>query len=372
MRLWSWLRTPDGIDWPRALLVALSVTLVLALGVVASTSAASFGLYNPAWDGTSEFRAHVAADDTVEHDLVRNTQAYTEGEANETVAFVIAPDEPYTDDDAARVQTFVENGGTLVVFENFGEPGNALLADVGAEARVDGRLLRDERYHYRGPPMPIATEVANHTATQGVDQLTLNYATAVGPGNATVLVTTSEYTYLGDEETDLEEVEDLQAYPVVTTENVSNGSVVVVGDPSLTINTMFDQPDNAAFLTNLYAGHDRVLFDISHASDLPPLTAAMVAVRGSPLAQLGVGLVGIGLVAVLVRSDRSTLKRVLTRYRGQRTTATAKALERSPDALSEEEWAERLRHRHPEWDDDRIQRVATAVSRATHDQPDES
>ncbi|WP_312907562.1 DUF4350 domain-containing protein [Natronosalvus caseinilyticus] len=351
--------------------MALSLTVLLALGVVTSTSAAAFGLYNPAWDGTSEFRAHVAADDTVEHNLVRDTQAYTEREANDTVAFVIAPDEPYSSEDATRVRTFVENGGTLVVFENFGEPGNALLNDVGAEARVDGRLLRDERYHYRGPPMPIATEVANHTVTRGVDQLTLNYATAIDPGNATVLVTTSNYTYLGDEETDLEEVEDLQAYPVATTENVSNGSVVVVGDPSLTINTMFDQPDNAAFLTNLYAGHDRVLFDISHAGNLPPLTAAMVSVRASPLAQLGAGLVGIGLVAALVRSDRSTLKRVLARRRGQRTAATAKALERSPEALSEDEWAERLRHRHPEWDDDRIRRVATAVSRTTHDHSDE-
>jgi len=164
---------------------------------------------------------------------------------------------------------FVAEGGTLVVLENFGTDGNALLSDVGAEARANGQLLRDERHHFRGPTMPVATGVENHTLTAGVTQLTLNYGTAIEPGNATVLVATSDFAYLGPEEDELDNQDELRSYPVATVENVSEGQVVVVGDPSITINAMYDEPDNAPFVRGLYADADHVVFDRSHGADVP-------------------------------------------------------------------------------------------------------
>ncbi|SEP93259.1 DUF4350 domain-containing protein [Natrinema salaciae] len=350
-------------DWPRVLLLALAVTVLVALGTVAATSSTAFGPYNPSWDGSSTFRADVADDPGVERHLVRDTTRYDELPANETVAIVVSPTDSYDGADAERLEAFVAEGGTLVVLENFGEPGNALLAAVGADARADGQLLRDERHHFRGPTMPVATSVENHTLTTGVDQLTLNYATAVEPGNATVLASTSDFAYLGPEEDDLDEEDNLRSYPVATVENVSEGRVVVVGDPSITINAMYDEPDNAAFVRGLYADADHVIVDRSHGAELPPLSAAVLTIRGSPLLQLVVGTAGIGLVAVASRvRTRTALEAAQSRLPARFRPAGSHDARPSGPGLSDAERAEYLRRRHPDWDEDQIQRVMGALN----------
>ncbi len=367
----------DGIeiDWPRVLLLALVITVLVALGAVAATSSTAFGLYNPSWDGAADLRQDVADDPTVESHLVRDTARYEALPANETVAFVIAPDDPYEGEDAERVREFVANGGTLVVLENFDETGNDLLADVGAEVRTDGQLLRDERHHYRGPAMPVATNVENHTLTAGVDQLTLNYATALEPGSATVLVATSDFAYLGPEENELDEQDDLQSYPVATVENVSDGQVIVVGDPSITINSMYDEPDNAAFVRGLYRSADvsHVVFDQSHGGEVPPLAAAILTVRNSALVQLLVGAIGIGLVAILSRTHpRSAFALVRARLPARFQPSRKSAIGRDRPGLTDAERAAYLRKRHPDWDEERIHRVIKALnSQRSEEEPDE-
>ena len=369
------------ITWSRVLLGALVVTVCVTVLALAATSTAAFGLYNPAWDGTSDFRDAVEADPGVEPEIVQDTERYGELPANETVAFVLAPDDSYDEADAEHVRRFVADGGTLVVLENFGSPGDELLADVGSSARFDGQLLRDERNYYRGPAMPVATDVEAHNLTAGVEQLTLNYATGVEPGEATVLVRTSGYAYLGPEEADLDEV-GLDRYPVAVTETVGEGRVIAVGDPSIAINVMYGEPDNAAFLANHYADRDRVAYDISHAEDLPPLTAAMLTIRGSPPAQFVLGLLLVGTVGALAsrrirpginglagerirdlwRSPTQPVGR--TRAPGELTSEPGRTTTVDGDpGLSTAERAEFLRRRYPDWDEERIQRLITALNR---------
>ncbi|MFB1066376.1 DUF4350 domain-containing protein [Natrinema sp. H-ect4] len=362
----SWHRglLGDGtIDWPRVLLLTLAITLVIALGTVAATSSTAFGLYNPSWDGSSDLRQGAENDPTVESHLLHDTAQYEELPANETVAFVIAPDESYEGESSERLQEFVASGGTLVVLENFDEQGNDLFADVGAEARMDGQLLRDDRHHFRGPPMPVATVIENNTLTTGVNQLTLNYGTAVEPGNATVLVSTSNFAYLGPEEDDLDEQDELRSYPVVTVENVSEGQVVAVGDPSITINAMYDEPDNAAFLRTLYADADHVAFDYSHGAEVPPLTSTILTIRNSPLLQLLVGTVGIGLVMVFSHIRvQSPLMGIQSRLPARFQPAESRTDGLDSPGLSDTERATYLRQRYPDWDEEQIQRVITALN----------
>ncbi len=363
----EWLRKRGGgADWPRVLLVALAATVILAVGVAAATSTSSFGPYNPGWDGSSDLRSQVADDPDVEDELLRDTADYEGIEPEGTVAFVVAPDDPYTGEDADRLRTFVESGGTLVVLENFGEGGNVVLAAVGADARFNGDLLRDEQNHFRGPPMPIADNVTDHELTDGVSQLTLNYATAVEPGGATVLVRTSDVTYLGSEETELSAVEELDSYPVATSENASAGTVVAVGDPSITINAMLEEPDNAAFVSALYDDADRVVMDVSHVGDVPPLAAATLTLRDSPLLQVLLGLGAIGAVAAL------SGRRLPTDRLGWTRAGRARDLERTEPGreLSTADRTSYLRKRYPDWDDDRIERVTAAVERAERRGPD--
>lgn len=376
----EWLRDEHGrtgVDWPRVLLVALSIAVLVGLLVAATTSTAAFGPYNPSWDGTSKLHDQIESEPGVDGEFVRDTARYEAHEPSETVAIVVAPDDAYGPADAERVAAFVADGGTLVVLENFGTTGNRLLADVGATARAEGTLLRDEREYYRGPSMPVATGVADHPLTADVDRLTLNYASAVEPGEATVLVETSEYAYRdANRNGDLDDDEALGAAPVATVESVGDGRVIVVGDPSIAINAMLEEPDNAAFLRAVSADADaeRVLIDLSHAADLPPLALAALTLRETPALQLLVGLLAIGTVAVgSRRSLRPSLEGVGSRLRpGTRTRArratdgeagtTGAAVAPVLD-LDDDERAAVLRDRYPEWDEERVQHVIAALNR---------
>ncbi|GAB3021797.1 DUF4350 domain-containing protein [Natronobiforma cellulositropha] len=356
-RLREWVVEDGRVDWPRALLAGLVVAIVLSLAVVASTSTTAFDPYNAGWEGMTDFREEVESDPAVESRVVQDATQYDRLDAAETVVFVIAPEARYDEADATRVREFVERGGTLVVLENFGEPGNALLADVGAEARVDGRVVRDERHYHRGPVMPVATEVENHTYTAGVERLTLNYASAVEPGEATPLVRTSAFATLTDEDGRTE----FDSYPVATVEPLGEGEVVTVGDPSIAINVMYGEPDNAALLTALSSSRSTVALDISHVADVPPLTRALLTVRATPTLQVAFAAAGVLVVGGL---SSGHLRRVpaLVRATARRRREGVESDGASAATLTDDERVAFLRRRHPEWSEARIQRVIGGIN----------
>lgn len=288
------------IDVPRALLVVFGVVVVGALVYGGATSVAAFGAFNPAWQGTSDLRGQ-AADTGADTVVATNTSTY-EAYGDDTVAVVVEPEAAYEPAEVRRIEAFLERGGTLFVAARAGS-ATELLAALGAEARLEGPLLRDERSHYRGPALPEATNVSSHSLTSGVDALTLNHGTAVDAGGATVLVASSEFGYLDRNANDaLDEAETMGSYPVATTEPVGDGRVVLVGDGSAFINVMAERPGNRAFARNVFDGSDTVLFDTSHGGDVPPLIAGLLAVRHSPLLQGG--LFGLGLLVVFAWQQR--------------------------------------------------------------------
>lgn len=355
---------PDELGYPRALLVALVVVTVLGVIVGASTSGAAFGAYNLRWDGASDMRA-VADDAGTESELLLNTSEYPRQNASDTVAVVLSPDQSYSAADRQRVRRFVRQGGTLVVAEDFGNHSNTLLDDVGASARVNGTLLRDERYYYRTPAMPRVTNVStangsvstgtgqNTSYVENVSQLTFNHGTAVEPGNATVLVRSSEFAYLDrNRNASIDENETMASYPVVTVESVGAGHVVTVGDPSLFINAMLDQPDNRAFATALFDRHDRVLLDYSHAANLPPLAVLLVVVRKAPLLQ---ALVTTGALLVFGAWGQGRFGALWARVRSEDADP-----EPGMDAAA---LAAYFEQEHPDWDGERVERVTEGVIR---------
>lgn len=354
----AWLWRDGAPVWPNVLLLGLLGAVVITGGVAGASSTTVFGPYNPSWDGASDLRSELDTQSGLDTEFVSESSRYESLNATNTVAFIIAPDDQYDDASAARVREFVAAGGRLVVMENFGTAGNDLLAQIGAEARLNGLLLRDEQNYFEAPTLPIATGITNHSLTRGVEQLTLNFATVVAPGNATTLVRTSEFAYLATAADDeLDDEDELAAYPVVTVEPLGTGQVVVAGDPSLTINAMLDQPDNSAFVAALTADADRVVFDLTHSDGLPPLTQVLLVLRGSPLLQALGGGVLIGATALLSRHRlRTQLRALRQRLPGQTSSPPATA------GLSPEQQAAYLRRQHPDWDEQRIQRVIEAIN----------
>lgn len=343
-------------DYPRAVLGAVGVVVLVALVVGASVSTVSFGPYNARWNGASALETeadHVGA----RTEVVREPSAYAGVPANETVAVVLSPSEPYTTEETAHLRRFVRQGGTLVVAEDVRGHSNGLLAAVGANARFDGALLRDKQFNWRSSALPVATNVSNHSLVANVSGLTLNHGTAVRPNGATVLVSTSEFAFRdANDNGDVDDDERLGTYPVATVESVGRGRVVVVGDPSIAINAMLEREGNRAFVRTLLGGHEYVVLDYSHATDFPPLALAVLLLRDSTLLQLVVGVGAVLTVAVWVRNP-DWRGRIATRARrGRGGTGVS-----GSQPASEAAMIEYVAARHPTWDRERIERVVRAV-----------
>ncbi|AKU08203.1 DUF4350 domain-containing protein [Haloferax gibbonsii] len=294
------------VGYPHLLAAALLVTMLLGVGVGASTSSSTYGAFNAAWDGGSGIRG-VASDAGAETEVVYNTTEYGEVDPAGTVAFVISPERGYTDAEADRIEAFVRAGGTVVVADDFRPHGNDLLGRLGASARINQTPLRDDRHQYKSGALPVATRVAADPLTRDVTQLTLNHPATVTENESTVLVRSSNFSYLDrDDDGELDESETLRSHPVVTTERLGAGDVVVVSDPSVFINAMLERPDNRAFAEALVADRPTVVLDFSHAEERPPLQVALRALRGSGGLQLLFGGFVVGAVALVARRGRRT------------------------------------------------------------------
>jgi hypothetical protein len=303
------------LDWPQVVLFALAVVLVLSLIVAASTSSSAFGSYNTAWDGATDLRG-MATDSGADAQVVTNVSAYPTADANGTVAVVLAPQEPYTDAETERLRAFVENGGTLVVAEDFGEPGGTLLAGLGTSMRVTGVSLRDERYYYQGPALPEARNTTPELRQAGVESVTLNHPSTLRAGDGEVLVRSSEYAYVDQNRNEeLDDNESLAARPIVARQSLGAGQVIAVSDPSLFLNAMLDRPGNTAFVAWLFADSETVLLDYSHAGGQPPLIALLSWLRGSPLAQVSLGVVGLAGILAWDRRFHAVVTGILRRGR---------------------------------------------------------
>ncbi|WP_435100196.1 DUF4350 domain-containing protein [Halorubrum sp. N11] len=338
--------------------------------IAASTSGAAFGAYNPAWDGTANLRDTAATHSGTTVTL--DGEAYTTDQPDQTLAVVLAPTTPYNTADAAPMRQFVEDGGTLLVADNFGpttdDPpyGNTLLASVGATARFDGALLRDEQNYYRSPALPIAQPVSDHPYTTGVSDVTLNYGTAVVPNNAETLVRTSAFAYRDtDRSGDLTGDEELARYPVVTVESVGDGQVIAVSDPSIFINAMLDREGNTAFATALAQAHERVIFDYSRSGSQPPVSVALLVLRDTPLLQVLVGTISVALGWEIVARPaslarvRSRLAAAIPIINAESTTSTTD--EPQQPTPTEADLLAYLRAEYPGWDDDRLERIVADI-----------
>lgn len=345
---------PRDIALPQALLAGLVLVLCVAVVWAASTSAAAFGAYNPAWDGSSEARAF-AASTGAEPVTITSVDQYGAVDPSTTTAIVLAPERPYEPAALDRIRGFVRGGGTLVVASDFGREGNRLLTGLNATTRIDGRLLRDDRRYSRSSAMPLANSVTTHRFTRNVSVVALNHASVVTRTNesgVTVLVRSSAFGYLDTNRNGrVDNAESLGRYPVATVESVGDGTVVVISDPSVFINAMFDRGDNRAFARALVGPSSTVLFDYSHSGGLPPLTYAMLVLRRSPLMTIALTGVVVGVLALVARGDR-----------GPRISGGRDGPSVPPVALTEGEIVAFLEQRHPEWEPDRRERIADRIT----------
>lgn len=340
------------LTYPRVLLMGLVVTLLITSLVGLSTSSTAFGSYNPTWEGTSDLRK-LATSPGSTTEIEQSTASYQQKDPTTTTALILSPTEPYSTRDADRIDQFLARGGTVLLAADFNGTANGLLGQLNVTARFDGRLVRDERVYYRSPAFPVAEPVTNDTLVRSVSRLTLNHGTAITPGpNSTVLVNTSGYAYFDSNRNGgLDDSETLRQRPVVVQESYGNGTLILVSDPSVFINAMLDVPDNEQFARNVITRNEVVVFDYSHRRGIPWAVALVLTVAETPLLQFAVVAVLLGVAGALWYPERVT-----TVWQSM----DSESVKAEPE-LTQAEITERITARHPDWDDSRVDRVATGI-----------
>ncbi|QIB75535.1 DUF4350 domain-containing protein [Halogeometricum borinquense] len=333
-------------QYARIAVVGLAVVVVLSLGVGAATSSASFSAYNSAWNGAADVQP-VASETGATFSVATEVEtAYRE--PNSTVSIILSPDQAYTRAEAQRVREFVEQGGTIIVADDFGPHTNPLLSALGSDVRIDGRLLRDEQQYATTPNFSEATTTPNATFLDTDQTLTLNHGSALRANGTTVLARSSEFSYVDSNRNyQLDDSEALQSRPIAMQESVGDGTIIVVSDPSMFINAMLEREGNRAFVTGLLEPHDRVVADYSHTEQIPPLAGFVLWLQRTPVAQVGFGAIALALVGVVVFRPRQ-LVGVFDR-KTEPTPVDADALRAY------------LASQHPDWDETELGRVMTGV-----------
>ncbi len=261
-----------------ALIAAVVIVALLISVPILNTTKEDFSTYNTAWNGASDAKALASSDGYTTSSVLALSEIGTSGHG---VLFMLNPNSSvgFSASDASTLQSFVRNGGVLVLANNFGN-GNAVLSGLGVlgEARFNGSLLEDNLSKGVNAALPLITDVTVSGLTAGVHELYFNYGTAldVSGTNVTVLARSAPTSYLlapGGGNATVNAT--TGAHPVLATLDYGNGRIVLLSDPSVFSNDMLGQADNQQLLTSMFAnltgGNTAVpiMFDESHFASPP-------------------------------------------------------------------------------------------------------
>ena len=247
-------------------LLSITVILVLVISLVCIwffPSIQDFMASNVMWNGISHFSQEFKAEN------VDSLESLTE--VPEDSILVAVPYLEYTGNELAAIKGFVDNGGTLLLMDDFGY-GNTVLAYLGMEARFTNSPLLDPLFCYKNPSMPRITDFSAKIG--GVNEVMLNHATTLtNVAEADVIAWSSSSSFLDlNENSSWDEGEPKGPFPVAAKFKPGKGTVALVADPSTVINTMVSRYDNYAFITYLTGRggeQQEVLIDRSHLTKTP-------------------------------------------------------------------------------------------------------
>ena len=256
-----------------ALIAAIVVVAFLISVPLLNTTKEDFSTYNTAWNGASDAKALASSDGYT----TRSVFALSEIGSGDGVLFMLNPNSSvsFSASDASTLQSFVKNGGVLVLANDFGN-GNAVLSGLGVSAaRFNGSLLEDNVSKGVDAAHPLITDVNASGITAGVHELYFNYGTAldVSGTNVTVLARSAPTSYLSTSGANVSAT--TGAHPVLATFTYGDGRIVLLSDPSVFINDMLGQADNQQLLTSMFAnltgGNTAapIMFDESHRASAP-------------------------------------------------------------------------------------------------------
>jgi hypothetical protein len=243
--------------------VTIVLALVLAVSVAAiwaTSSVQDFMDANTNWNGIKNLYQHFK--------ITGVTQLSELDGASSSDTLLVIPYLPYTQDELAGLGGFVRRGGTIILMDDFGF-GNKLLEQFGLEARFSGQLLLDPLFCDRNPLLPRVSIFSDESLGHGIHLVTLNRPTVLSvAADDKVLAWSSPSSFLDNNRNGIQDTDEpAGSMALAATYTLGEGTLVLVSDPSIAINTMLALGDNLAFMNYLLSQGEssgEVLLDRAH------------------------------------------------------------------------------------------------------------
>ncbi len=230
----------------------------------------------------------------------------------ENSVLVAIPYIDYTNEELLKIKQFLDNGGTLLLMDDYGY-GNSVLAYLGVSVRFTNKPLLDALFCYKNQWMPRITDFAPEVKESDINVVMLNHATSLtNVEESAVMARSSTASFLDlNENGSWDGNEPKGPFVVAAKFRLGKGTLALVADPSIVINSMVGRDDNYAFtryLTSPTGKQESIMIDISHLTRAPLDVSKTRLVGARELLSSPYALLGITAM-IFVAVSRYTLKK---------------------------------------------------------------
>ncbi len=241
-------------------LVGLVIILVVGISLAAIwfyPLIQDFMVSNTLWNGIRKFSKEFNVQNT---DSIVNLPDSPKKDVLFTIPYI-----KYDAGELIRIKQFVENGGKLIMMDDFGY-GNSFLEYAGITARFDNIPLLDPLFNYKNEYFPRIMDFNSNITDSGVKVVSFNHATALNNvGEPQALAWSSNMSFLDTNHNSNWDIGEPKGPFVAAAEyRLGEGTIDLVSDPSLIINAMVGSNDNYGFVKYLIYSNgtpDNILLD---------------------------------------------------------------------------------------------------------------
>jgi hypothetical protein len=186
---------------------------------------------------------------------------------------IIGPTIPFQSSETAELRSFLQNGGTVLLADDFGT-GNGLLQSLNVSARFSGQALADLYFYSKAPSFPLVSDFVPDPLNSNITALILDHPTYIeilNPSLVKAVALSSPFSFADLHNNDtLSPNEKTQAYPVIATTHIGAGLLVLVANANMFDNELIELFNNQLFFRNLLRiASGTTVFDLAHLKSAP-------------------------------------------------------------------------------------------------------